>query len=57
MHLFGFLVLALIAQYSRQVVHARQCEWILFAQHRLTQPECLSKHLFGLPVLPLITPY
>src|SRR2546423_9963785 len=53
MHLFCLLVLALIAQHQRQVVHARQCGWMLFAQNRLIQPECLSMHLFRLLVLAL----
>jgi hypothetical protein len=42
MHLFRPLVLALIPQHHRQVVHARQCGWVLFTQHRLPQPKYLS---------------
>ena len=34
-HLFRLLVLALIPRHVRQVVHALQCGWMLFAQHRL----------------------
>lgn len=40
MHFLRLLVLALVAQHQRQVVQARQCGWMLFTQHRLTQPEC-----------------
>ena len=54
MHLFRLLVLALISQHCCQVVHARQCVRMLFAQHRLPQPKCLSMHLFRLLVLALI---
>jgi hypothetical protein len=42
MYLFRLLVLALFTQYIRQVAHARQCVWMLFAQHRLRQPKFLS---------------
>jgi hypothetical protein len=36
-----------------RLVHARQSGRILFAQHRLLQPECLPMHLFHLLVLAL----
>jgi hypothetical protein len=42
MHLVRLLVLALAPQHSCQVVLAPHCGWMLFAQHRLPQPQCLS---------------
>jgi hypothetical protein len=53
-HLFRLLVLALVPQYPRQVVHARQCVWMLLAQYRLPQPQYLTLNLFCLLVLALI---
>lgn len=44
---------ALTAQHSCQVVNTRQCVGMLFAQHRLPQPEYFSMHLFRLVVLAL----
>jgi hypothetical protein len=44
----------LTPQHCSQVVHAPQCGWMLFAQHCLMRPKCLSMHLFRLLVLALI---
>src|ERR1700722_18515716 len=54
MYLLRLLVLTLIPQHTRQVVHARPCGWIPFTQHRVPQPECLSMHLLRLLVFALI---
>jgi elongator complex protein 1 len=47
-------VLAPTTQHNRQVAHTRRCRWMLFAQHRPPQAECLPKHLPRLLVLALI---
>jgi hypothetical protein len=55
MNIFRLLTLVLITQHFRQVIHAYQCIWMLFYQHRLLWPKRLSMHLFRLLVLALTT--
>jgi hypothetical protein len=53
MHPLGLLVLALLVEHHRQVIHVRQRVKVLLDMYPLTQVKCSPVHLLGLVVFAL----